>query len=110
MPDISGPPNAINRVWGPQHYRRIVWSAATNASIKTYIRAATGLAHKHGAFAATSPLPGGSTMGSRRKSLAKLARATAEVCRFEALECRQLLTTLSGGDTFDFKDSENDLY
>jgi hypothetical protein len=49
-------------------------------------------------------------MGLRRKSLQKLARATAEICRFEPLENRQMLTTLSGGDVFDYKDSNGDLF
>src|SRR5215212_2367656 len=49
-------------------------------------------------------------MVSQKKSRSVISKATAKVCLFEPLENRQLLTTLNGGDTFDFLDSKDDLY
>jgi hypothetical protein len=49
-------------------------------------------------------------MDSQRNTRSKLARAIAKVCLFEPLENRQLLTTLNGGDVFDYKDMKNDIF
>src|SRR5688572_24264529 len=52
-------------------------------------------------------------MASQKKSQlrkSKLTRAIAGIFNLETLENRQLLTTLSGGDTFDYKDMKDDLY
>src|SRR3954463_9717466 len=60
--------------------------------------------------AAVGCFGGTSTMASHRICRSKLARAIAKVCLFEPLENRQLLTTLNGGDAFDYKDVKNDLF
>src|SRR5881392_2281358 len=49
-------------------------------------------------------------MDSQRNTRSKLASAIAKVCLFEPLENRQLLTTLNGGDTFDYKDVNDDIF
>src|SRR6266566_1954355 len=63
-----------------------------------------------GLVAAVGCFGGAFTMVSHTRTRPKLARAIAKVCLFEPLENRQLLTTLNGGDTFDYMDVNNKIF